>query len=30
MDSVIEHLPAKALEKLDKKAKAAGRTIRCA
>lgn len=27
MDSVIEHLPAKALEKLDKKAKASGRTV---
>lgn len=27
MDSVIENLPAKALEKLDKKAKASGRSI---
>ena len=27
MDLVIEHLPAKALEKLDKKAKASGRSI---
>jgi plasmid stability protein len=27
MDSVIEHLPAKALEKLDRKAKASGRSI---
>ena len=27
MDSVIEHLPARALEKLDRKAKASGRSI---
>ncbi len=27
MDSVIEYLPSKALEKLDKKARASGRTI---
>ena len=27
IDSVIEHLPAKALEKLDRKAKASGRSI---